>query len=154
MTTCIVNLILTTLIMFRLWRMSRYVKDALGDSHARAYTSIAAMMAESAAPYSICGIIFIATFAANSPGQNLFLPPLGQVMCLSPELIIWRVASGRAWSEHTTGVTVGQRPPRRVGDPESTKMSDLRFANGESVTRIEVERKESQATMESHQLGA
>lgn len=136
--------------MFRLWRMSRYVKDALGDSHARTYASIAAMMAESAAPYSICGIIFIATFAANSPGQNLFLPPLGQVMCLSPELIIWRVASGRAWSERTTRVTVGDRPPRRVGDPESMKMSDIRFAKDGSQTRIDVERKEySQTSIES-----
>jgi hypothetical protein len=97
------------------------------------------MMAESAAPYSICGLVFIATFARGSPGQNLFLPILGQVMCLSPELIIWRVATGRAWSSNTTGVHMGKRPPRRITDTESSavKMSNLQFAsNAETDTRI------------------
>jgi hypothetical protein len=113
-----VNVILTALIVIRLWRMSRQVKHILGDSHARAYTSLAAIMAESAGPYSICGLIFIATFAANSPGQNLFLPVLGQVMCISPEPIIWRVAAGCAWSEQTTGVSIQKNSSRSVDEPD------------------------------------
>jgi hypothetical protein len=98
--------------------MSRQVKHILGDSDARVYTSLASIMAESAGPYSICGLIFIATFATNSPGQNLFLPVLGQVMCISPELIIWRVATGCAWSEQTTGVSIQKNSSRSVDEPE------------------------------------
>jgi hypothetical protein len=54
--------------------------------------------------------------------------PMSQ--CMSPELIVWRVATGRAWAENTTGVTystkgapTGSRP---AGEAEF-KLSQLKF---------------------------
>jgi hypothetical protein len=43
------------------------------------YSSVATMMIESAALYSITGVIFIVSYGINSPIQNLALPVLGQV---------------------------------------------------------------------------
>jgi hypothetical protein len=45
-----VNLLLTLLISVRLYMMSKYVREALGAAHAHAYTSVAAIVAESAFP--------------------------------------------------------------------------------------------------------
>jgi hypothetical protein len=134
-----VNIVLTMLIVVRLWCMSRHVKAALGEDHARAYTSLAAIMVESAGPYAICGLIFIVTFAVNSPGQNLFLPPLGQVMCLSPELIIWRMAGGRAWSMHTTDLTIGQPPLRHAGNLEGMNSDGYHYTSKEAQTCVETD---------------
>jgi hypothetical protein len=50
---------------------------------------------------------------------------------MSPELIMWRVAVGRAWAESTTGVTysandarIGLRP---VGHSTNIQLSQLNF---------------------------
>ena len=74
------NLILTILIVGRLLYLSRSVKAILGESHAKTYTSVAAMMIESAAPLSLTSIVFIITYGLDSNVQNLVLPILSQVL--------------------------------------------------------------------------
>ncbi|TDL20998.1 hypothetical protein BD410DRAFT_695577, partial [Rickenella mellea] len=95
------NLLVTLLIVLRLLMWRSKVIGVLGPQHSKTYTSIAAMMIESAALFSVAGLIFIICFARQSHVQNLILPVLGQIMCMSPELIIMRVALGRAWSRDT-----------------------------------------------------
>lgn len=74
------NILVTLIIVYRLLSLTKQVKMALSPSHARTYTSISAMIIESAALYSITGMIFIICYARNSNVQNIVLPILGQVM--------------------------------------------------------------------------
>lgn len=73
------NILLTILIGGKLWSMRSKVHSAMGKQHAGPYTSLLSMLIESAALYSIWGMVFIIMYGRNSPAQNLFLPPLGQV---------------------------------------------------------------------------
>ena len=88
------NILVTSLIVARLYAIRRRTKAVLSASHSKTYTSIAAMLVESAALYSVTALIFIITYARNSNVQNLMLPLLGQVQAISPLLIMWRVACG------------------------------------------------------------
>ncbi|KAJ3574045.1 hypothetical protein NP233_g2016 [Leucocoprinus birnbaumii] len=65
------------------------------------YISLTAILVESAALYSINGIILVVSYGINSPIQNLALPVLGQTQSIAPLLIILRVFQGRAWSSTT-----------------------------------------------------
>lgn len=60
------NIIITSLICFRLLRLGKAVSKALGRESARMYTSVAAMLIESAAPYSLVGIMFLIPYALGS----------------------------------------------------------------------------------------
>lgn len=95
------NVLVTILIVGRLFVIRRRTRAALSNSHSRTYTSIAAMLIESAALYTSVALIFIVTYARNSDIQNLVLPVLGQVQAISPLLIMWRVARGQAISRET-----------------------------------------------------
>ncbi|CAA7262236.1 unnamed protein product [Cyclocybe aegerita] len=66
---------------------------------ARTYTGIASMLIESAAPYSLVGILFLTFYAVGS--MTAISSAFGQVWaklaCTSPQLIALRVVTGRAW---------------------------------------------------------
>ena len=55
--------------------MSQQVRDALGSDNAKLYTSVAAIMIESAAPYTAMGILFLPFYAR---GNNVVVA-MGQV---------------------------------------------------------------------------
>lgn len=73
------NTVLTLLIVGRLMYVRRCVQSVLGDHHSDTYTSVSAMLIESASLYSIWGLVFLICYAKNTPFQNLLLPALGQV---------------------------------------------------------------------------
>ncbi|KIM78670.1 hypothetical protein PILCRDRAFT_824109 [Piloderma croceum F 1598] len=95
------TIISTLLITVRLMAGRRVVQKVLGTSHSTPYVSVAAMIIESAAIYSIVGIFFIAFLITKNPGQNVLNPMIGQAMCISPNLIIARVAAGQSFSKDT-----------------------------------------------------
>ena len=85
--TIAINATMTLAIAYRLLRMRRRITATLGAEHARMYTSVAAMVVESAAVYSVTGLVFIICYARNSSVQNLILPILDQVVvssCIAP----------------------------------------------------------------------
>ncbi|KAI4526375.1 hypothetical protein K525DRAFT_259368 [Schizophyllum commune Loenen D] len=130
-----VNLLLTLLIVGRLLSLSNQVTRMLGSQHARTYTSVAALLVESAAPYAVANLIFIVTYGIGSPGSNVVLPVLSQIMCTSSVLIILRVANGRAWSQQTTDIArnrTGISAGRFTSGNESGTMvlSDVHFKSG------------------------
>ncbi|KAI5836132.1 hypothetical protein K523DRAFT_323529 [Schizophyllum commune Tattone D] len=130
-----VNLLLTLLIVGRLLSLSNQVTRMLGSQHARTYTSVAALLVESAAPYAVANLIFIVTYGIGSPGANVVLPVLSQIMCTSSVLIILRVANGRAWSQQTTDIArnrTGISGGRFTSGNESGTMvlSDVHFKSG------------------------
>ncbi|THG95480.1 hypothetical protein EW026_g6185 [Hermanssonia centrifuga] len=83
------TIILTLLIVGRLLYTTRLVKTAMGEDHAKMYTSTAALIVESAAPYAFTSILFIIVFARGSNVQNLILPILAQVMLRLHNKYLW-----------------------------------------------------------------
>ncbi|KIK50249.1 hypothetical protein GYMLUDRAFT_112773, partial [Collybiopsis luxurians FD-317 M1] len=72
------NIILTACISARLLIARRRI-NAIDSRFGVRYISVAAMLVESAALYSTWALVFLITYARNSPVQNLLLPSLGQV---------------------------------------------------------------------------
>ena len=69
------NVVVTSMICFRLLRMRAIMRDILSPEMSKMYTSIAAMLIESAAPFSILGIGLVITAAL----RTLLVPAFGYV---------------------------------------------------------------------------
>ena len=122
------NIIVTSMICLRLLQMRALAREALSPEMSTMYTSVVAMLIESAAPNSIVGIgliivaaqngPLISSFAfvwnvfcvesesshahfASTPGANLTELCLSFRQSLSPQIIILRVAMGRGWLKQT-----------------------------------------------------
>jgi len=108
--TIVLNIVITTLICLRLFYFSRRIKHILGPDGAKTYTGIAAILIESAAPYSLVGLMFLIPYAKQSGTAIAFGQVWAKMTCLSPQLIILRVISGTAWGKDTLDWT------RTVGD--------------------------------------
>ncbi|KAL4253857.1 hypothetical protein ABKN59_004223 [Abortiporus biennis] len=101
--TVAVNGLVTLSICYRLFTMRRRMQSfGLGNHETDVYTGIAAMMIESAAPVTICGIMYSVTYSKHIPLAIAFASIYGSVMVLSPQLIIFRTALGKAWSTELT----------------------------------------------------
>jgi hypothetical protein len=61
------NVIVTSMICFRILRMRTIVREVLSPEMSRMYTSIVAMLIESAAPFSILGIGIVVTAVLRVP---------------------------------------------------------------------------------------
>ena len=61
------NVIVTSMICFRLMRMRARMREVLSTDLSGMYTSIATMLIESAAPFSIIGIGLVITAAQKGP---------------------------------------------------------------------------------------
>ncbi|KAJ7744019.1 hypothetical protein DFH07DRAFT_978699 [Mycena maculata] len=96
------NIVLTMSIVGRLLFVRRH---AHGTGHTAQYVSIAAMLIESAALYAIWSTVFLICYVRQSPLENILLPAQGQIQGIAPLLILFRVAQGRAWSQHTLDTT-------------------------------------------------
>lgn len=83
-----VNIILTILITIRILMYRRMILDVLPEEHARHYVSLATIMVESAALYSVLAFIFIITYAVNSPINQIFLTAASSAqVCQSHDVI-------------------------------------------------------------------
>jgi len=132
------NVLVTLLIVWRLMDTRRTLKQALGAEHAKAYTSIAAMLIESAALYSGVGIIRIVAYARKSDVQNLVLPCLEAAQGIAPMLIILRVVQGREWSNGltTTSASYPANPIAPTTIAFSPHKGGTSFSNDQSHTSI------------------
>lgn len=68
-----VNIILTILITIRLLMHRKKILATLPEDHARHYISLATIIIESAALYSVFAVIFLITYAVNNPINQIFL---------------------------------------------------------------------------------
>ncbi|KAG7443415.1 uncharacterized protein BT62DRAFT_935031 [Guyanagaster necrorhizus] len=93
------NVIVTALICYRLLSFHKASRETLPSELTNTYTGISAMMLESAAPFTISGIVYVIAFAVKSPSQQVFAGIWGVMVALSPQLIITRVAMGIAWNK-------------------------------------------------------
>jgi len=126
------NVLLTLMIAGKLLWARRSIVAALGPQHARLYTSIAAMVIESAFLNAIASSTNIALLATGNIAANIALGTQSQVMCICPMLILIRVARGRAYSQEaitaaSTAVDFNSRGGKgstmRVTPPSRNKYS-------------------------------
>ncbi|KAJ7736771.1 hypothetical protein DFH07DRAFT_893147 [Mycena maculata] len=93
------NVTLTALITFRILRARQAIKRHQDSAKSLGiYVGIAAILIESSLPFSVLGIIFVVTYGKNLPTAPAFLFIWTTFIALSPQFIIFRVATGRAWN--------------------------------------------------------
>ncbi|KAG8220334.1 hypothetical protein J3R82DRAFT_3474 [Butyriboletus roseoflavus] len=98
------TIVYTLLVAGRLFSLRNKIGDILGRQYVRPYDTVVIMVVESAALYSVFGIIFIFSFALHSNVSNLVLLSVSNIQGIAQLLIIIRVAGGRAF-DHTTSRT-------------------------------------------------
>ncbi|KAH7916756.1 hypothetical protein BJ138DRAFT_7694 [Hygrophoropsis aurantiaca] len=96
-----VNIVVTIMIVLRLLFHRHRISKALGPGHGSHYTSVAAMIVESASLYSVFSLLFLIPFAVGNPVSNTFIQVLGEIDIIASFLIIYRVLQGKAWSNDT-----------------------------------------------------
>ncbi|KDR85990.1 hypothetical protein GALMADRAFT_54226 [Galerina marginata CBS 339.88] len=97
--TISLNIVLTVFICVRLSRVSNHFSRTLGRENAKVYTGAAAILVESAALYSILGIMYLIPYSLHNGTGILFGQLWSKMSGLAPLLIILRVVNGRAWRE-------------------------------------------------------
>ncbi|KAH9932602.1 uncharacterized protein B0H18DRAFT_986537 [Fomitopsis serialis] len=130
--TISLNTLLTLLIVARLLTLARAARASMGAPAARLYTGVAALMAESAAPYAALGIMFLVPYARGSDTSIAFGQVWAKVTCIAPTLIIYRVLTRRAWDAGTVSALTGERKHAGAG-VESTAME---FVSGALETGV------------------
>ncbi|KAG2006796.1 hypothetical protein CC2G_014542 [Coprinopsis cinerea AmutBmut pab1-1] len=95
------HILVTALISFRLMRARRRLARTLGAIDDKVYTSVVAMLVESAAAIAIITIPYATTNILEGwmayKVHVVFAVGYNTVISLAPQLIIFRVASGRSW---------------------------------------------------------
>jgi len=99
--TCGLNAIVTILISGRIIYYTR-LASANGTSSRSSHTSIVAILVESALPFTILGILCAVYFGKQEAPELAFAVVWGSFVPISPQLIILRVALGRAWTKETS----------------------------------------------------
>ncbi|KZT71138.1 hypothetical protein DAEQUDRAFT_707469 [Daedalea quercina L-15889] len=125
------NVIVTILIAGRLLVFRYQTRRLIGAYHTSTYTNVIAILVEIAALYSLFVILFIVQFGLGSPFANIFLQVVSQIQTISSLLIIFRVARGRAWSEHTATKPLTQSSTRSTCLPP---ISDIAFRSNQTAT--------------------
>lgn len=130
------TIVITSLMIARILLVRRaFIKATGRREYGTQYLSIAAMLIESSALYTIWGIIFLGLYIVNNPVQFIFLASLSEVQVrhlfistraiidtssqiIAPLLIIYRVSIGKAWQSDTTQtLTNGRQSQSRTNGP-------------------------------------
>ncbi|KAG2039752.1 hypothetical protein BDR03DRAFT_991702 [Suillus americanus] len=116
------NIIISIVIVLRLLTYRHRISKVLGSSYGTQYTSIAAMIVESAALYSAFSVAFLTLFLLNNPISAVFIQSFTQVQIIAMLLIVFRVAQGKGWSQDTMSRVMTSRP-----SVQAIRMGDLRY---------------------------
>ncbi|KIJ60115.1 hypothetical protein HYDPIDRAFT_99320 [Hydnomerulius pinastri MD-312] len=112
------NVLVTSFICGRIITQGRRMDKHFGSEISNTYFSAAALVIESALPYTLSGVAFLISFGLNSEISILFLSFYVMFTCVSPQMLILRVACGRAWNRGTgtlEGSTLGFSGPDNEG---------------------------------------
>ncbi|EMD31796.1 hypothetical protein CERSUDRAFT_162569 [Gelatoporia subvermispora B] len=100
-TTIGLNVLLTVLICSRILYHARKARRLSSHDMDRAYTGAAAIIIESALPYTLSGIAYLVSDGLNS-GISIVMGALyAMFACISPQLLIYRLTSDVAWTRQT-----------------------------------------------------
>ncbi|THH32296.1 hypothetical protein EUX98_g1893 [Antrodiella citrinella] len=137
------NIIITLLICSRLFYMSREVRKAIGSQNAKLYTGVAAILIESAAPYTAMGILFLPFYARGDDVVVAMGQVWSKLTCIAPQMIILRVVSGKAWNRDTfttTRTTGHTATTTRTGAIQFTSAMEFSAGNPEFDDGLDVRR--------------
>ena len=67
------NFLVSTLICIRIFLLAKHLKAALGEGAAHVYTNTAAMIIESALPYTLAGVVYVVVLGMHSSTTMLFM---------------------------------------------------------------------------------
>ncbi|KAF7322292.1 hypothetical protein HMN09_00006800 [Mycena chlorophos] len=101
--TISLNIILALAIAGRILWVRGGIRRTMGVEHSQQYVSVVAIVIESAALTVCWDLAFIICYARLTPFANVIISAMGQFTGVSPILILYRVAQGRAWSSTTIG---------------------------------------------------
>jgi hypothetical protein len=73
------NVAITVCIVTKLFITRKLLRETMGPEYGRAYTGVAAMLIESAAPYALVGVILLVLYGLGDTAMNLFIPVYCQV---------------------------------------------------------------------------
>ncbi|KAK2462417.1 hypothetical protein APHAL10511_005551 [Amanita phalloides] len=104
------NILLTILIVLRLVLHRRRMLLTLPPEYAAQYVSLATIIIESAALYSVFALAFTITYAIYPPISPVFLPLALTFQQIAGYLIILRVARGRARNSNTLSRSAASEP--------------------------------------------
>ncbi|PCH43238.1 hypothetical protein WOLCODRAFT_73896 [Wolfiporia cocos MD-104 SS10] len=118
-TTIALNIISTALIC---GRIHMYAKRISADKdtivlHCRSH-NVVIIIIESALPYTLCGVAFLVSHGVKNGVEILFLSTYTMFTCISPQLIIMRIVTGRAWIAHRKEITRPMTNPTRQSQRE------------------------------------
>ncbi|KAF7321722.1 hypothetical protein MKEN_00693700 [Mycena kentingensis (nom. inval.)] len=101
------NSLTTILIVARLLLYRRRLNCALpvsASGQGSDYTTLAGLVVESAAIYTVFSLLFLLSFAFQHPLAQVFLQALCPIQTMSTCLVIFRISQGREWSQRHSEV--------------------------------------------------
>ncbi|CCM05488.1 uncharacterized protein FIBRA_07709 [Fibroporia radiculosa] len=98
-TTLALNVIVTVMIATRIVLYRRRIRRTFGPHHYSSYSNVPAILIESASLYSLFALLFIVPLGLQSPLANVFMQSVSQVQIVTALMIVFRVATGKAWTE-------------------------------------------------------
>ncbi|KAJ6448890.1 hypothetical protein C8R45DRAFT_1045530 [Mycena sanguinolenta] len=99
--TIVFNIVVTAMITIRLFSVSSKVNRVVGKETRKKYTGFVAILVESALPFTLLGVCYLATYIREISESLAFADIWGAFVALSPQAIILRVAMGGAWNHET-----------------------------------------------------
>jgi hypothetical protein len=99
--TVSLNIILTLMICARLIMARTQSKYRLHPRLATMYTGMVPILVESALPFTVLGVAFIAVYVRTLPSELALAFIWGTFCAISPQMIILRVSMGHGWARNT-----------------------------------------------------
>ncbi|KAJ3527001.1 hypothetical protein NM688_g8186 [Phlebia brevispora] len=118
------NVTLMVLIIWRVLQVRWTLRQSLGKHHGKIYTSIVALIIESASLYVVVALMSVISCGINSPMQYALLPMLGQLQAIPPLLITSRVAEGKGLSNDSCS-SLQQFSKLEFGTKASSSSADI-----------------------------
>ncbi|KAF7316950.1 hypothetical protein HMN09_00429300 [Mycena chlorophos] len=106
------NILVTAMIVGRLLWLQNKMSSVLSIEVSKRYTGLLAVLVESALPFTLLGVAYLALYVRDLP-ESLALGDIwGTFVVISPQLIILRVAMGAGWTQNaferiSTGMELG-----------------------------------------------
>ena len=116
------NLGANLLIITRLLWLRAKVCSAMGRDYGTVYTGLAAMLMESSLLYSVVLVAGYLFLPGSGGANSMFSPLVTQVEAIAAELIILRIALGRAMTKQVVA-TVTAAPPHDRDDTDPSRNS-------------------------------
>ncbi|KZP26917.1 hypothetical protein FIBSPDRAFT_818838 [Athelia psychrophila] len=154
--TVSLNVIITMMICFHLLRSRRKVRAIFGDEHGELYTRVTTMFVESAALYSIWGIMLVIAVGRGDSGmRNIFQGAIGHVQGIATLLIVVRVGQGRSYttrasaSDRTGNTLEFVEHDRSRSNPSQTTECE---GEGDTTAMVDLPRRDSTKSAGSAEL--